>query len=337
MKTKTFKPPFLLKNTHFQTIYPALFSKFKNLEIEVEKFKLSDKDFVECVWHNKPTKNSKKPIVTLFHGLAGGFNSPYIQRAMSTLGANGFSIVLMHFRGCGKEMNSLPKSYHSGETEDAKEWFKSLQKRYPSTPLFAIGYSLGGNMLLKLLGEVGNDSPLKACISISAPMQLEISADKMNHGFSKLYQYHLMKNLKRDLLIKYKMHDMQSLIGISENDVKNLKTFWEFDEAYTAPIHGFKSAYDYYKKSSSKQFLKNIKTNTLIIHAVDDPFMTPKILPNKSELSTSIKLEVYPNGGHVGFVAGSVFKPKYWLEERIVNYFRYTSPNLTKGTTINVI
>ena len=129
MKTKTFKPPFLLKNTHFQTIYPALFSKFKNLEIEVEKFKLSDKDFVECVWHNKPTKNSKKPIVTLFHGLAGGFNSSYIQRAMSTLGANGFSIVLMHFRGCGKEMNSLPKSYHSGETEDAKEWFKSLQKR----------------------------------------------------------------------------------------------------------------------------------------------------------------------------------------------------------------
>ncbi len=325
MIKKPFKPAYGLKNSHLQTLYPAFFNKPKPLQIEHQKFELSDGDFVECVWHNKPNEEYQKPIVVLFHGLAGGFNSPYIQRAISTLGSNGFSVVLMHFRGCGKEMNILARSYHSGETGDAKEWFKELKNRYPSNPLFAVGYSLGGNMLLKLLGELRDDSPLTACISISVPMQLEISADKMDDGFSKIYQYRLMKNLKRDLLKKYKMHDMQALIGINEEEVQKLNTFWEFDDVYTAPIHGFKDAKDYYEKSSSKQFLKDIKTDTLIIHAHDDPFMTPEILPKESELSTSVKLELYPNGGHVGFVGGSLFKPNYWLEERIVNYFSYNA------------
>ncbi|HIP03320.1 MAG TPA: hydrolase [Campylobacterales bacterium] len=327
MRENPFKPAYTLANRHLQTLYPAFFSKTKYFEVELEIFELPDGDFVECIWHNKPRKDSHKPIVTLFHGLAGGFNSPYIQRVMLALEKENLSVVLMHFRGCGKEMNTLPRSYHSGETEDAKAWFRELKTRHPSNPLFAIGYSLGGNMLLKLLGEVGNDSLLEACISVSAPMQLEISADKMDTGFSKLYQHHLMKNLKRDLLKKYKMHDMQSIIGLSENDVQKLNSFWEFDDAYTAPIHGFNSAKDYYEKSSSKQFLKDIKTNTLIIHAHDDPFMTPEILPNENELSTSVKLEVYPNGGHVGFVGGTLFKPHYWLEERIVNYFCYNATN----------
>jgi predicted alpha/beta-fold hydrolase len=327
MIEKTFKPAYGLENRHFQTLYPAFFSKTKYLDAQLEIFKLPDGDFLECIWHKKPSKEYQKPIVVLFHGLAGGFNSPYIQRVMKELGTSGFSVVLMHFRGCGKKMNSLPRSYHSGETEDAKAWFRELKTRYPSNHLFAIGYSLGGNMLLKLLGEVGDNSLLTSCISISAPLQLEISADKMDTGFSKLYQYHLMKNLKRDLLKKYKMHDMRSLIGLSENDVQKLNSFWEFDDAYTAPIHGFKNAKDYYEKSSAKQFLKDVKTNTLIIHAHDDPFMTPEILPTSNELSTSIELEVYPNGGHVGFVSGTIFKPNYWLEERIVNYFCYNAPN----------
>ena len=325
MIKKPFKPAYGLKNAHLQTLFPAFFNKPKQLETEYEIFKLSDGDFVECIWYKKPNKESQKPIVVLFHGLAGGFNSPYIQRAMSVLGSNDFSVVLMHFRGCWKKMNSLPRSYHSGESGDAKEWFKEIKGRYPSNPLFAIGYSLGGNMLLKLLGETGNNSPLDASIAISAPMQLEVSADKMDDGFSKIYQYRLMKNLKRDLLKKYKMHDMQTLIGINEEEVKKLNSFWEFDDVYTAPIHGFKDAKDYYEKSSSKQFLKDIKTDTLIIHASDDPFMTPEVLPKKSELSASIELEVYPNGGHVGFVGGSVFKPHYWLEERILNYFSYNA------------
>lgn len=340
MKTdnhKSFKPAYGLENAHLQTLFPAFFSRPQKLQnLEHERFELPDGDFVECVWCDKPKKPSHKPIVILFHGLAGGLNSPYIQRAMSTLNSHDFSVVLMHFRGCGTEMNILARSYHSGETEDAKAWFKELKSRYPSNPLFAIGYSLGGNMLLKLLGEMKDHAPLKACIAISVPMQLEISADKMDNGFSKLYQYRLMHNLKRDLLKKYQLHDMQSRIGYSEDDIRKLNTFWEFDDAYTAPIHGFENARDYYEKSSSKQFLKDITTDTLIIHACDDPFMTPEILPKERELSSYVELELYPNGGHVGFVAGNIFKPNYWLEERIVNYFSYNASKFNANYAINI-
>ena len=322
MIIKKFKPTYFLKDSHIQTIYPAIFTKFQNLEVEVEEFKLDDGDFVECVWLNRPTKDAKKPIVTLFHGLAGGFKSHYIQRVMQALGKEGFSVVLMHFRGCGTKPNTLARSYHSGESDDAKQWLGELKKRYPNSKLHAVGYSLGGNMLLKLLSET---DILTSAIAISAPMKLEICADKMNSGFSKLYQYYLMKNLKKDLLKKYKLHDMVSLIGIDEKDVKNLKTFWEFDDAYTAPIHGFKDAKDYYEKSSSHQFLKKIKTKTLILNALDDPFMTPQVLPTEDEISNSVECEYYPFGGHVGFVSGSVFKPRYWLEERIINYFSYNA------------
>ncbi|NOR57790.1 MAG: alpha/beta fold hydrolase, partial [Sulfurimonas sp.] len=182
-------------------------------------------------------------------------------------------------------------------------------------------YSLGGNVLLNLLGETADSSPITAAISISAPLQLDVCSDQMNRGFSRFYQHLLLKDLNRSLEQKYKTHDMKSLINLDKEDVKKLSTFWEFDDAYTAPIHGFASAQDYYTKSSSKQFLKHIKTNTLIIHSIDDPFTTPQILPKEDELSPYVKLELYPNGGHVGFIEGSFLKPKYWLEERIINYF----------------
>ena len=177
-------------------------------------------------------------------------------------------------------------------------------------------------MLLKLLGELKENNLIRKAVSISAPMQLDISANKMNKGFSKFYQAHLLKSLNLQLEKKYIQHDMKSLIKLKKDDIKNLKSFWQFDDAYTAPIHGFQSASHYYEKSSAKQYLKNIQTPSLIIHALDDPFMTPKILPSKEELSPSIILEVYQNGGHVGFISGNIFKPTYWLEKRVVNFFK---------------
>ncbi len=316
-----FKPPFILKNRHLQTLFPALFGYPKKPNIKRERFELRDGDFVDCVWYKRPKKDDYSPIVTLFHGLAGSFDSPYIQRAMNRLGEKGFCVVLMHFRGCGGEINRLPRAYHSGDTADAKEWITHLKERYPNNPLYAIGYSLGGNMLLKLLGEWGNNSPIVSAIAISAPMQLDSSANAINKGFSKLYQYRLMKILKQQLTQKYLYHDMQSLIGLKREDINKLNSFWDFDDAYTAPIHGFKNATDYYQKSSSKQFLKDIKTNTLIINALDDPFMSQDIIPKKNELSQHTKLELYLHGGHVGFVGGTIFRPQYWIEDRILKEF----------------
>jgi predicted alpha/beta-fold hydrolase len=227
----------------------------------------------------------------------------------------------MHFRGCSGEVNRLPRSYHSGDTADAKAWINTLKQRYPQNPLFAIGFSIGGNMLLKLLGEWRDSSPLCAAVSVSAPLQLDVCSTRMNQGFSKFYQYVLLKELKQGLVKKFKQYDMKSMIGIEENEVSRLNSFWVFDDVYTGPIHGFKSASDYYQQSSSKQYLKDITTQTLIIHALDDPFMSPEIIPKKETLPANIKLEIQTSGGHLGFISQHIFRPQYWLEERITQFF----------------
>ncbi|MEA3497531.1 MAG: hydrolase [Campylobacterota bacterium] len=317
----SFKPAFGLKNRHIQTLYPALYRKIKPLDLENEIFELDDGDFTECSWYKKPKKDETKPIVVLLHGLEGSYKSPYIKGIMLELDKIGFSSVLMHFRGCGDTSNRYPRAYHSGDTKDIRDWIKYLKMTYPLSDLFAVGYSLGGNVLLKLLGEDGKDSHLKGAVSVSAPIQLDISANAINKGYSKIYQKHLLKHLKQTLLNKYENHPMKSLINFDKKNIDSIDTIHQFDEIYTAKIHNFENAQEYYKKSSAKQYLKYIKTPTLIIQALDDPFMTKNILPSKDELSNSITLEVYENGGHVGFVSGTIFQPQYWLEGRFVEYF----------------
>jgi len=316
-----FQTSFGLKNRHIQTTYASLFRKVPPLTIEREKFSLSDGDFVEAFWHKITTHTNTTPIVILFHGLTGSFESPYIQGAMSALDRAGFSSVLMHFRGCSGEDNLKARSYHSGDTGDATEFLQSIKQRYPHAKLFGVGYSLGANMLLKLLGEQKEHTLLSAAVAVSAPMLLDVCADKMNRGFSRFYQKLLLKDLQQALEKKYDRHDMQKLIGLKREDIKKLKDFWEFDEVYTAKINGFSSAQDYYTKSSSKQYLQSIAVPTLIIHAKDDPFMTQEVIPKAEEVSDFVELEISENGGHVGFVTGSLLKPKYWLDERIVTFF----------------
>lgn len=142
----------------------------------------------------------------------------------------------------------------------------------------------------------------------------------MNKGFSRLYQQHLISRLKQKILNKSKYIDYQQLISMSTKDIKLLKTFWQFDDLVTAPLHNFKGVDDYYQQSSSRQYLKQITTPTLMLHALDDPFMTADVLPDNSELSSSIELELSKHGGHIGFMAGNIFKPNYWLETRVTRY-----------------
>lgn len=321
-----FQPNFFLRNRHIQTLFATYFRKHNKPKVQIEKFYLEDGDFVESVWQKeKPIDGS--PIVILFHGLAGSLDSPYIIGLMNRLQANGYDSVLMHFRGCGEEDNLLPRAYHSGDTGDAREFINYLKNKYPSSSLHAVGFSIGGNMLLKLLGEWAERSPLDSAVSVSAPMRLDISADTIERGFARLYQAHLLKSLNQTLLDKYKKFDMQTILGIDKSKVQNIKTIREFDELYTAKIHGFESSADYYEKSSAKQFLKDIQVPTLIIHALDDPFMTPEILPREDEISEFVILDISQYGGHVGFVSGNFRKPKYWLDERIL---KFLNSNLSK-------
>ena len=303
-------------------MYASIFRKTPTITFKIDNFHLSDGDFLECYWANTKHSTPSSPTVILFHGLTGSYKSPYIQGVMHELNLHGFNVVLMHFRGCGDKENLLPRSYHSGESADALEYLQHLHKLYPQSKLYAVGYSLGANMLLKLLGEMAENSLLTKAVAISAPMQLDVCASFINKGFSKFYQNLLVQNLNKSLDKKYDKHkNMESLIHLKREDVNKLQSFWDFDEAYTAPIHGFDSAQDYYTKCSAKQFLKHILTPTLIIHAKDDPFMPSSILPNEDEISKNITLEVSEHGGHVGFVSGSIFKPVYWSEKRVVDFF----------------
>ncbi len=315
-----FKPAFGLKNRHLQTLFASLFKKISLTDFAIETFILSDGDFVECYWQKINHHQENTPIAILFHGLAGSYKSPYIQSTMKELKEAEFSSVLMHFRGCSGKQNLKPKSYHSGDTQDAYEYISSIKKRYPQAKIFAVGFSLGANMLLKLLGEKKDKCQLNAAIGVSAPLQLDVCSSYMNKGFSKFYQKLLLKDLKKDLDKKYDHFEMEELLHVKRNDIKELNTFWVFDDAYTAPIHGFTSAQDYYTKSSAKQFLKDIQIPTLIIHAKDDPFMPLQIIPNQNEVSQAVTLQISEYGGHVGFISGSFFAPKYWLPMRVVEF-----------------
>ncbi len=316
-----FIPAIGLENPHLQTLFPVWFRRSPVPECTLETFRFDDGDFTDCYWHRRPEPGSGIPIVTLFHGLQGSYRSPYIRGMMYALAEAGFASVVMHFRGCSGRPNALPRSYHSGDTADARAWLRRLKRSYPQSPLYAVGYSLGGNMLLKLLAEDGEHSPLSAAVSVSAPLLPAVSARRLEHGLSRLYRSYLLHDLKRTLLKKYDRFDMQKLIGKTREQIRSLSSFYDFDDAYTAPIHGFASADDYYARAGARQYLERIKTPTRIIQALDDPFMTPEVLPDPSTLPKNIILEVTPCGGHVGFVAGSLLHPVYWLEKCIPRFF----------------
>jgi predicted alpha/beta-fold hydrolase len=319
-----FRPAWGMQNRHIQTLYSTLFRSNSIDNFETQEFILQDGDFVDCYWLNRPTSSTcQKSIVTLFHGLTGSYQSPYIQGIMQHLTQLGYSCVLMHFRGCSGRSNRTARAYHSGDTADAKAWIEQLKYSYPNAKLFAIGYSLGANMLLKLLAEYQHNSPIFAAAAISAPLQLNNSAATLKKGFAKLYQFYLLRGLKKSLLHKYAYYNYEALIGLSMDKIKSISTIEEFDDLYTSRIHGFKSAQHYYQKSSALQYLSKITTNTLVINAKDDPFMQPEILPSHGEVPSNVYLEFPNHGGHLGFISGSLIKPEFWLEPRISSFFKH--------------
>jgi len=316
----SFVPMRGFSNAHFQTILPTLLNKKEKVLYTHERLELEDGDFLDLAWRYLPTED-ERPIIIIFHGLEGSVRSPYAFRMMKALDTQGFNSVIMHFRGCYGEQNRLARAYHSGETGDAHFFINHLHTLYPKRQLAAIGYSLGGNMLMKLQGEWGSNSPLFAAVSVSAPLRLEMTADHINSGFSRFYQKILMDSLKKRLLEKFDRHDYEKMIGLKREVIPTLKSFWEYDNLFTGPVHGFKSAEDYYTRSSAYPYISKIKRATLIIHAEDDPFMPSTVLPACDTLPKEVHLELSTHGGHVGFIGGTLLEPKYWLEERIPAFF----------------
>lgn len=312
----------MLHNPHVQTVLPRFHNRANSGQLILQELSLPDGDFIDLAWTAQPQADSRKPIVIIFHGLEGSAQSPYAQGLLRAVTAQGWQGVVMHYRGCSGRPNRLARSYHSGDTADARYFIEWLQQQYPAAPLAAVGYSLGGNMLLKLQAEWGKQSPLQAAVSVSAPLQLASCSNRLQQGFSRLYQRHLLRSLKAKVLAKFAWHDYQALIGLSRQRLLRLTSFWEFDDVYTAPVHGFADVHDYYRRASARQYLGAIHQPALIIHALDDPFMTRDILPEQGHLPPAVQLCLTRRGGHVGFVQGSPWKPVYWLEQVIPAYLK---------------
>ena len=315
-----FTPALGLSNPHLQTMWGPLWRRKAALERQRERLWLADGDFLDLDWHGPHEADA--PLVLVLHGLTGSSGSHYVVGQQKALAAHGWASVALNWRGCSGEPNLSPRSYHSGISEDLAATVAHLRAKRPLAPLYAVGYSLGGNVLLKHLGEMGSDCLLQGAVAVSVPFRLDHCSDRIGRGFSKVYQAHFMRAMLAYIKDKQRrfQHDgrADALYALNRlGSLDKLRTFWDFDGQVTAPLNGFIDARDYYRRSSSQYFLGAIRTPTLIIHATDDPFVFPHSVPAASELSPSTQLELHPKGGHVGFVDGSLTKPGYYLERRI--------------------
>ena len=310
-----------MSNPHLQTLLPRLVRRRILLQPHWQRLELPDGDFVDLAWSEDPAQARTKPRMVLFHGLEGSFHSPYAHGLLQACQARGWLGVVMHFRGCSGEPNRLRRIYHSGETSDARYFLQWLQQRWGKVPTAAVGVSLGGNMLAYLMGEQGDDCLLDAGVVVSAPLMLEPCSARLEQGFSRVYQRYLLTLLKQNATRK--LQRWPGTLPVDLLQLKALKKLRDFDDAITARAHGFTDATDYYRRCSALPQLPGVRKPLLIIHAKDDPFMTPEVIPDLSVLPATIEYQLTDKGGHVGFVSGTLCQPRMWLEQRIPDWLSH--------------
>ncbi len=300
-----------LPGAHWQTLWPFLFRPAAPPVRASQRLELPDGDFVDLAWFGA----EQAPVVLVLHGLEGGLRSHYVRRTVHALNRAGYQSCVFQFRGCSGEPNRLARSYHSGDTGDLARVLEQLRGQGQPAQA-AIGYSLGGNVLLKWLGEQGARASLRCAMAVSVPFDLGDAADRMATGLSRIYQRYLIDSLARKCRGKFRRHGTPSTIPLSQ-----LRTFRRFDDQVTAPLHGFADVNDYYARSSSRQFLHAIRIPTLLLHAADDPFMYPTTVPTAAELADSVELELVQRGGHVGFVTGGwPGRGRCWFSQRLTTW-----------------
>ena len=309
-----FRPAWWLPGPHLQTIWPTLARQRPRLPLTRRRIELSDGDFIDL-----RLGNGGGPRILVIHGLEGDLQSHYAGTLLDRLARAGYQPIFMHLRGTSGEPNRLDRSYHSGATEDLAEVLAALAEDPEGAPLAAIGFSLGGNLLLKYLGET--ERPLIAMgIAVSVPFVLRDAMLRLDLGTSRLYRTYLMDKLKA--AFRRKFSDRPCPLPVA---IDRIRDFNQFDDQVTAPLCGFAGVFDYYTRASCRQFLSRITTPTLILHALDDPFMFPTTVPMEHELGPGVTLELSRHGGHVGFVAGALpWRPIYWLEGRILAFLEAT-------------
>ena len=314
MVEHTYRAPAWLPGAHAQTVWPLLI-KGPLPAYRRERWETPDDDFIDLDWVDG---DPGAPCVVLFHGLEGSSRSHYARRLMLATSKRGWHGVVVHFRGCSGEPNRLPRAYHSGDSQEIDWVLRRLHARgYPA--LFAAGVSLGANALLKWLAEQGAlaSSVINAAAAVSPPLDLAASNTALSSGFNLVYARHFLHTLIPAALAK----DRRFPGRIDIRRTQAARTLRDFDDAVTAPLHGFHGADDYYARSSAGPLLGNVRTPTLLLHATNDPFLPAAALPRREALSSAITLELLQQGGHVGFVHGPLPGSIDWMPQRLLAHF----------------
>ena len=303
-----YRPPWHLRHGHAQTILPALFRRVRGIEYHRERLELPDGDFLDLDW--SAARHSR--VVVLAHGLEGSSSAHYVTGMARAFNRAGWDVVAMNFRGCSGEPNRLALSYHAGASEDVRMALEHAMRRgYERAGL--VGFSLGGNMILKLLGEYGEHAPawLIGGVGISVPCHLESACDAMAGPINRPYMIRFLRCLREKLRSKQRRFPKE----MDDTGYAALRTFRDFDNRYTAPWNGFRDAVDYWSRCSALGFLPALRRPALLLNAKDDPFLSPQCFPLElAEQSEWLHLETPAHGGHVGFMANG----GYFSEQRAV-------------------
>lgn len=287
-----------------------------------------DGDFIDVDVGPEPSgvgrdRTGPAPMVLVLHGLEGSSRRSYTLLLYRILLERGLRPVGMNFRGCSGEPNRTVRFYHSGETGDVRFVLRALQRRYPGRRLGAAGYSLGGNVLLKHLGEAGGtpEPIVEAAVAVSVPFDLSAGADRLEEGaWGRLYTYYFLRMLRRKIRLKEAL--VTGHVDVAE--ALSAPTLRGFDEVATAPIHGFESARDYYTRSSSARFVARVETPTLLLQSRDDPFLPESAIPEEAIRDNPYLLAgITEKGGHVGFVEGPPWSPRFWAEEEAARFLAH--------------
>ena len=308
--TNDYNPPLFFKNRHINTIYSSLFRKTKLPSFKRKRIETLDDDFLDI----DLIENGSKKIAILCHGLEGSSDSKYIQATSKLLSLNGYSVAAMNYRFCSGEINRQLATYHSGKTDDLHVVINYVLPNYDS--IYLVGFSLGGNLILKYNGEAlfSLSSKIKANVAISVPVDLKGSSIALKRSENILYRRRFIRTLSKKMYLKHQQFPNQLDVA----PLKKVKTLTDFDNFFTSKINGFIDAEDYYLKASSKQFIPNISKPTLLINALDDPFLSESCFPiSEAKENSKFYLMTPSHGGHVGFISKGDF---YWSEIQILNF-----------------
>lgn len=309
-----FKPAWWLPGGHLQTLYATFLKRAPRLALEAQLFELPDGDCTKGFWMS-PGPAEPSPLVILLPGLEGGVRSRYIRGLAGHLAEAGYRILILPFRGTQDNPNRHRETYHAGWIRDLDWVIGDLERTTNTVPFGIIGFSLGGNVLLRWLASAPAASRIRQAIGVSIPFDLSCVAHQMQRGAARVYQATLVRQLRKTAHHKLTSHGHPTL---DVRHLRKLRTFLDFDGRYVAPLYGFRDAEDYYAETSSRAILKRIKTPTLLIQSRDDPLIPGSCLPDATEWSATTVLEWSPSGGHVGFIGGRwPFWGRAWLHERI--------------------